>query len=90
MKELEKLTKDKLIKIIEEQYEKIKSCGALEEEIEKMRNELELYDYLKQHYVPTMKENEELNDSIRALQQRVWDLEDLCNRQQKIIDRRCD
>lgn len=90
MKDLEKLTKDKLIQIIEEQYEKIKRCGALEEEIEEMRNELELYDYLKQHYVPTMKENEGLNDSVRALQQRIFELQDLCDRQQKIIDSRCD
>lgn len=86
MKDLEKLTKDKLIQIIEEQYEKIKQCANLETQLEELRNELELYDYLKQRYVPTMEDNKRLNDSVRALQQRTFDLEDLCNRQQKIID----
>ena len=83
MKDLEKLTKDKLIQIIEEQYEKIKQCANLETQLEELRNEL------KQHYVPTMEENKRLNDSIHSLQQRTYDLEDLCNRQQKIIDSRC-
>jgi cell shape-determining protein MreC len=89
MKDLEKLTKDKLIQIIEEQYEKIKRCANLETQLEELRNELELYDYLKQHYVPTMEDNKRLNDSIVSFRQRVGDLEDLCNRQQKIIDSRC-
>ena len=34
-------------------------------------------------------ENKRLSDSVCALQQRMYDLEDLCNRQQKIIDSRC-
>ena len=89
LKELEKLTKKELIEIAEKQYEKIKQCTNLETQLEELRNELELYDYLKQNYVPTMEENKKLNDSIRSLQQRTYDLEDLCNRQQKIIDSRC-
>lgn len=33
-----------------------------------------------------MQENERLNNDVKYLQQRIWDLEDLCGRQQKIID----
>jgi hypothetical protein len=89
MKDLEKLTKNELITVIKEQEKRTLLLESDKQRYKDLENELRLLNFLYDDYVPTMKENKRLNDSVYALQQRTYDLEDLCNRQQKIIDSRC-
>lgn len=90
MRELENLTKKELKAIIREQEKRTLLLESEKQQRKDLENNLRLLQFLYDDYVPTMQENEMLNNSIRSLQQRIYDLEDLCNRLQKIIDSRCD
>ena len=84
---LNKKTKEELIKKIFSLDEEI--C-SLEREFDKYiekKNELELLRFLYVDYVSTKKDNESLNSSVRSLEQRCRDLEELCDRQQSFIDK---
>lgn len=84
---LNKKTKEELIKIISSLD---KEVGSLERELDKLiekENELDLLKFLYVDYVSTKKDNESLNSSVRSLEQRCRDLEELCDRQQSFIDK---
>lgn len=84
---LNKKTKEELIKKIFSLDEEV--C-SLERELDKYiekENELELLKFLYVDYVITKKDNESLKSSVRNLEHRSIDLEELCDRQQSFIDK---
>mgnify|MGYP003299743458 CR=1 FL=1 len=83
---LEKMTKDQLITIINEQTKEIDKYKKQENYIKELEDKIELYKYLDREYVSTMEENQKLNNSIYTYQGINENLQDLCDRQQKIID----
>ena len=83
---LEKMTKEQLMTIINEQNKEIEHYEGQKEYIEKLQDEIALYKYLNKAYVPVMEENQMINNSISVMQERLNNLQDLCDRQQKIID----
>lgn len=86
---LEKLTKEQLITVIKEQDKRLAEKTEQYKLIGELKSQLELLNYLYDDYVPTMRQNQALNDTIKNLQDRLTDLTDLCDRQQKIIDSGC-
>lgn len=89
MKDLEKLTKDKLITIINEQEKRLYFLESKEQQSQDLENQLNLLKYLYEDYVPTKRENEMLRLQRDSMNYRIQDLRDLCDRQQKIIDSGC-
>ena len=89
----EKMTKDELIFEINDLNEKIESyeakCKAQSDYCEEKEKELILLKHLYNEYVPVMEENKRLRNDIRMMECRIVELQDLCDRQQKIIDSRC-
>lgn len=90
MRELENLTKNELKTIIREQEKRLEGYYSSKNDTEELRNELNLYKHLKEEYVPTFEENKRLFENKLLMERRIQDLQDLCDRQQKIIDGRYD
>ena len=86
MKEYEKMTKEKLIDVIDsltktlDGYKKQVAC------ITEKLDELELLKFLYKDYIFATEENRNTNKNLKLMEQKIIDLQDLCERQQKIID----
>ena len=84
---LKKKTKEELLSIISDFERKVYVLENDLEEQSKKEKELELLKFLYDDYVEVKRQNKDLNYSITNLQYRNQDLEDLCKRQQAIIDK---
>lgn len=84
---LNKKTKEELIKIISSLDKEVCSLRRELDKLIEKEDELELLRFLYVDYVNTKKDNESLNSSVRSLDQRCRDLEELCDRQQSFIDK---
>lgn len=84
---LNKKTKEELIKIISSLDKEVCSLRRELDKLIEKENELDLLKFLYVDYVSTKKDNESLNSSVRSLEHRCRDLEELCDRQQSFIDK---
>lgn len=77
---IEEMTKDKLIEEYKRQSDYLK----------KIEDEFNLLKFLYQDYIMVMDEIRMLKTDNKMMENRIIDLQSLCERQQKIIDSRWD
>lgn len=90
MKELENLTKNELKAIVREQEKRLNLLKSDEQRCKDLENELMLLKFLYEDYVFVKRDNENFRASNDSMSRFIQDLQDLCDRQQKIIDSRYD
>lgn len=86
MKEYEKMTKEKLIDVIDKLTKALDGYKQQVACIMEKQDELELLKFLYKDYIFATEENRNINQSLKLMEQRIMDLQELCERQQKIID----
>lgn len=80
------MTKDELIKEIEMVRSHEKELIDEINQLREIEKQYELLKYLYDDYVIVKKDNDRLRMESNNAYQRINDLEDLCNRQQHILD----
>ena len=89
MTDLEKLTKNELITVIKEQEKRLNLLKSDEQRCKYLEDELSLLKFLYEDYVFVKRENENFRTSNDSMSRYIQELRELCDRQQNIIDSRC-
>lgn len=86
---LEKMTKEELKDLINNLNKVIEDYKEQVAHLIEQQDELHLLKFLYKDYVFAIEESERIRKDCNFMENRIRDLQDLCDRQQKIIDSRC-